>query len=219
MISVEAQQKLFLTLSQRLSKPVTVYAIGGTAMMFHGLKDATLDVDLVFENSKSRELFKTALIAIGYKKMDSVIVYEKKNNHPEMFTLCQERFDLFVEQVVDFIFSKKMRERATSTHQFGDNLSLKIADPHDIILMKCATDRLKDKDDARKIIESRSINWKILIEEAKNQVSLGREGTLFELGNFLEYLKREMKVQIPQEILNILFKLVEEQAAAKISKQ
>ena len=42
-----------------------------------------------------------------------------------------------------------MMKRATTTYEFDVNLLLRIADPHDLILMKCATDRLKDKEDAR----------------------------------------------------------------------
>src|SRR3989338_3148872 len=143
MITVDAQLNLLLAISNKLTKQITVYAIGGTAMMFHGLKDATLDVDLVFENTHSRDAFKTALLALGYNKMDSILVYGKKKNHPEMFTLGKERFDLFVHDVIDFVFSNAMRERAASIHKFNTNLILKIADPHDLILMKCATDRLK----------------------------------------------------------------------------
>ena len=94
--------------------------------------------------------------------MDSFLVYGKKKNHLEMFTLGNERFDLFVDDVIDFVFSSKMQERAEALYQFGDNLSLRIADYHDIVLMKCATDRLKDKDDGRKIIESHTMNWAIL---------------------------------------------------------
>src|SRR3989344_2343867 len=205
MISIAAQQSLLLAIAQKLSKPLTVYAIGGTAMMFHGLKDSTLDVDLVFEDMESRELFKAALDALGYKKMDSVIIYGEKKNHPEMFTLGKERFDLFVNDVIDFVFSKSMQERATATHQFEKNLILKIADPHDLILMKCATDRLKDKDDARNIIQSRQITWSILIEEAKKQIALGRETAVFDLGEFLEHLKNEVNVMVPQAVLNALF--------------
>lgn len=216
MITIEAQQRLLLAIAQKLSKHVTVYAIGGTAMMFQGIKDATLDVDIVFENMKDREIFKKALIALGYKGMDAFRVYGGKKDQPEMFTLGNERFDLFVVDVIDFVFSKTMQERASATHQFGDTLSLRIADSHDIILMKCATDRLKDKDDARKIIESRSINWQILIDEAKNQVKLGRERALFDLGDFLEQLKRDMGVTVPVQILDTLFNLVKEQADAKM---
>ncbi|HLC84634.1 MAG TPA: hypothetical protein VJH22_02470 [Candidatus Nanoarchaeia archaeon] len=218
MISITAQQSLLLAIAQKLNKTVTVYAIGGTAMMFHGLKDTTLDVDLVFENTESRDVFKGGLIALGYKKMDSVIVYGKKKNHPEMFTLGKERFDLFVNDVIDFVFSKSMQERATATHQFEKNLILKIADPHDLILMKCATDRLKDKDDARNIIQSRQIRWDILIKEAQNQIILGRETAVFDLGEFLEHLKEEMNIAIPQAVLNTLFEYVERQAEAKIRK-
>jgi hypothetical protein len=211
MISVEAQQKLLLTIAQKLAKPLTVYAIGGTAMMFHGIKDATLDIDLVFETAEDREAFKKVITAIGYKHMNAIQVYGGKKDPPQMFTLGNERFDLFVNDVIDFTFSKAMQKRAQTTHQFGDNLLLKIADPHDLILMKCATDRLKDKDDGRKIIESKPIQWNILIEEAKNQVTLGRDRALFDLGDFLEHLKREMNVPVPQNILDTLFTLVQEQ--------
>ena len=125
-----------------------------------------------------------------------------------MLTLNDERFDLFVVNVIDFIFSENMQKRAKSIHQFGDNLILKIADPHDIILMKCATDRLKDKDDARKIIDLGNIKWGLIVEEAKKQIELGKDKAAFELGYFLEELKNKMNVEVPQIILDELFKIV-----------
>jgi len=137
-------------ISRRLKKPVTAYAIGGTAIMFLGFKDATLDIDIVFENKQDREIFKQAVKEIGYRNIDSVVVYGTKQNQPEMFTLEDERLNLFVVYVIDFDFSDYMMERAEQTHQFNNNLILKIANPQDIILMKCATDRKKDMDDARK---------------------------------------------------------------------
>ena len=38
MISIEDQQKLLLNISRRIKKPITAYAVGGTAMMFLGFK-------------------------------------------------------------------------------------------------------------------------------------------------------------------------------------
>lgn len=219
MISVEAQQKLLLNISRRLKKPVTAYAIGGTAMMFLGFKDATLDIDIVFENKRDREMFKQAVKEIGYRDMDSVVVYGTKQNQPEMFTLGDERLDLFVVHVIDFDFSEHMMGRAEQTHQFNNNLILKIANPHDIILMKCATDRKKDLDDARKIINSTKIAWNILISEARTQIKLGRHTAAFDLGEFLEKLKYNMKVDIPKKVLDDLFEIVEEQAKEKQNKQ
>ena len=148
MISIEEQQKLLLNVSRRLKNKIAVYAVGGTAMMFSGLKESTLDIDLVFENEKDRDEFKKAAIALGYREMDAVKVYGIRNNAPEMLKLNDERFDLFVNEVIDFVFSENMKKRAVNMHQFEDKLLLKIADPHDLILMKCATDRQKDADDA-----------------------------------------------------------------------
>ncbi len=219
MISIEVQQKLLLAISRRLKKQVTVDAVGGTAMMFLGFKDSTLDIDLVFENKQDREIFEQAVTEIGYRKMDSVVIYGTKQNQPEMFTLGDERLDLFVVHVIDFDFSKPMMERAEQTHQFNNNLILKIANPHDLILMKCATDRKRDMDDARKIINSTKIDWSILISEAKTQIKLGRHTAAFDLGEFLEKLKYKMEVNIPKKILDELFEIVEEQAKDKQNKQ
>src|SRR3989344_1137634 len=215
MITIDQQQKLLLNVARRLSKKITIYAIGGTAMMFLGFKDATLDIDLVFKNEKDRAVFKEAVKSLGYLEMDAIKIYGVKRNTPEMFKLNDERFDLFVVEVVDFIFSENMKQRTEQTHQFGETLILKIANPHDIILMKCATDRLKDKDDARKIINLGKIKWELLVEEAKKQIELGKEKTAFELGCFLEDLKREMKVDIPQKVLDDLFEIVMKQVEEK----
>lgn len=215
MISIEQQQKLLLNISRRLERKITVYAVGGTAMMFLGFKDSTLDVDLVFENEDDRAVFKKAIRALGYQKKDSIQVYAARRNQPQMFTLGDERFDLFVVNVIDFIFSGSMQKRAEQIHQFGSALFLRVADPHDIMLMKCATDRLKDKDDARKIISSAKINWGIIVEEAKNQIRLGKERAAFDLGCFLEDLKYKMGADIPKKVLDELFEVVKAQAKEK----
>ena len=157
MITIDQQQKLLLNISRRLTKKITAYAIGGTAMMFLGFKDTTVDIDLVFENNKDRTVFKEAAKSLGYGEIDGINVYGVKRNTPDMLKLDDERFDLFVVEVIDFIFSEAMKQRAEQTHQFGEKLILKIANPHDIILMKCATDRLKDKDDARTMINAKKL--------------------------------------------------------------
>lgn len=215
MISIEEQESLFLNISRRLKKKITIYAIGGTAMMFLGIKDTTLDIDLVFDTDEDKNIFKEAAQELGYRAVDIIKLYGTKRNPPELLKLNDERFDLFVKDVIDFVFSENMKERAEQTLQFMDNLILKIANPHDIILMKCATDRLKDKDDARKIIETKKIDWELILDEAKNQVRLGKERALFDLGCFLEDLKKEMHLPIPTKALDDIFKLVKKQIDTK----
>ena len=83
---------------------------------------------------------------------------------------------------------------------------------------KCATDRLKDKDDARKIIGLGKIKWKLLVEEAKTQIELGKDKAAFELGFFLEDLKNTMGVDVPKGVLDELFEIVKKQVEKKQKK-
>ena len=211
MITIEDQQKLLISVSRKLKRKLKAYAIGGTAMMFLGIKESTVDIDIVFENKEDREIFKEAAKSLGYSEMNPFKIYGMKKYAPDMLSLGDVRFDLFVWGVVDFIFSENMQKRAETIHQFGDNLTLKIANPADLIMMKCATDRLKDIDDARKIIKSKNIDWDILREEAKNQINLGKKTAALDLGFFLEKLKNKIKVNIPTKVLDGLFEVVKQQ--------
>lgn len=217
MISIGDQNKLLIQIGNKLPEEITIYAIGGTAMMFLGLKDVTKDIDLVFTDKKERKMFKEAAISLGYKEMDPAIVYGVQNNCPEMITLGTSHFDLFSLEVIDFTFSKNMQERATQIHQFGKNLKLKIADKHDIIIMKCATRRMKDEDDIVNIVRNNyPIDWDIIMEEIKLQVvSLGKETAFMEMGNQVEKLIYTHKLDVPKSIHDKLFSLLEEQIKRK----
>lgn len=213
MINIEQQEKLFLAIGRELKKKLIVYAVGGTAMMFHSLKESTLDVDLVFENEKDRQNFRKASEALGYKEFNAFTVYGEKNNAPEMLTLGKERLDLFLDRVIKFVFSENMKQRAKQTHQF-ENLIIKISNPHDLILMKCATDRVKDKDDVMSILQNVRITFDLVIDEAQHQIELGNKTASFELGCFLEEIHRINNKLVPIEVLEKLFELVKEQAKA-----
>jgi len=208
MINIERQTGLFIAIGKRLKKKITVYAIGGTAMMFLGLKESTLDIDLVFENIQDRQDFIEALKSLGYSYLDARVVYRKKENIPEMLTLGDERFDLFMGDVVYFRFSENMQKRASMLNEFGENFLLKIANPLDIFLMKCATDRLKDLDDAKNILTKAKIDWDILIEEANYQFKIGKKAAIFELGYFLEKLEKKFKLNIPKKVQDELWSLL-----------
>jgi len=171
--------------------------------------------DLVFTKKDDRKLFKEIAKSLGYKEMNPVIVYGVKNNCPEMINLGDSRLDLFLVEVIDFIFSENMQNRAEQIHQFGKNLILKIADKHDIILMKCATNRIRDEEDIVNIVKINDIDWKILIDEAKKQIELGKEGVFLEMGTLIEKLKYKYKFDIPKEIGDTFFELLKKQAELK----
>ena len=217
MINSEEQNSMLLDISRQLKKEITAFAIGGTAMMFLGLKDSTKDIDLVFSSKEDRASFIKAAKNAGWLDLDARIVYGERENIPIMLKFGDSRLDLFVNEVIDFLFSKQMQERAEKIRQFEKNLILKVADVHDIIVMKCAAGRAKDIDDARAIIEKNVINFDILVQEAKNQLSLGKERAILEVGTFLEKLQK-LKLDIPNGILDKLWDLLNEQIKAKRKK-
>ena len=218
MINVTDQQNLLLNIARKLPKKITVYAVGGTAMMFHGFKDVTLGIDLVFTSEEDKNAFKLVAEELEYKRYDHALVYGAKSNPPLMLRRGkgdeEERFDLFTIDVIDFIFSAEMMKRAKNTYEFDHKLILKIADPHDIILMKCATERVKDKDDARQIINNYKISWQIIIDEALKQITLGREKAIWYLIGFVTDVKK-IGGDIPSDVLPKLYKLLEKQGNTK----
>lgn len=218
MIDIQDQQNLFLRIAERLPKKIEVYAIGGTAMMFLGLKYNTLDVDLVFSNVEDRKIFKETAKLLDFKESSAEIVYGKKENTPEMVVIADVRLDLFLFKIVSSYFSEQMQKRATQIHEFAGKLIIKIADPHDILIMKSVTSREKDFEDIVSIIKKGKINWDILVNEASEQVRLGNETAILGLGEKLERLSNRKVINVPKEVLDKLWKLLGKQTKKNKTK-
>lgn len=219
MIDINQQEQIFIAIGGTLEKKVCAYAIGGTAMMLRGIKDATLDVDLVFDSVAERETFIAAFKKLGAKESDTVLIYGTKPNTPHMLEMDNARFDLFLSKIITSNFSDNMRERAKQIHEFGKNLIIKAADPHDVLIMKSATSRIKDTDDISKIITKVRIDWDLIINEANEQVKLGNERAVLDLGTTLERLKNQNKLPIPSNVLNSLWKMLKDQISSKITSK
>jgi len=217
MINIKYQEELFVDIGMKLPRKIEVYAIGGTAMMFHGLKRATLDIDLVFSNKEDRNIFTETAKSIGVKEMDSQIVYGRRDNVPEVLKLGNCRIDLFLFKVITTDFSESMQKRAEQIHEFGGNLIVRIADVHDLIIMKSVTLREKDEDDIESAIKNSKIDWNIIVEEAQNQLKLGNERTLLDLGSTFERITNKKKIIIPKEIQDKIWNLLKKQVNSRKS--
>jgi len=215
MIDIKQQEEMFIALGNILAKKIVVYAIGGTAMMLRGIKDSTLDIDLVFDKKGDRDKFIFSLKQLGAKDFDETVVYGLKNNIPVMLKLGDARFDLFLNKIISSTFSDKMKERANQSHEFGKNLIIKPSNFHDIIIMKCVTSRTKDWEDITSIIMKNDINWDIIIDEAQQQVNLGNESAILLLGEKLEKLNNEKIIYIHKQILDKLWEMLKEQINKK----
>ena len=219
MIWIKEQEELFIKIGRDLTRKVTAYAIGGTALMLLGLKQQTLDIDLVFAREEDRKYCADAIKSLGFEDMDAQIIYRREENMPQMIKTGKARFDLFLLKVITSTFSEEMIKRAVQTHEFGRNLIIKVADIHDVIIMKSATTREKDEEDISNIIKNSEVNWKIIMEEVENQVNLGNVKANLELGYTLERIKNKHKAEIPQSVLDELWKIFKKQVDEKGKKK
>ncbi len=219
MININNQEILFNEIGRKLPKKLIAYSIGGTAMMLLGLKGETKDIDLVFDNEIDRSLFIKILEEMNFRKDERLVIenYGLKKNTPEILRLGSGdfMFDLFLKKIVTSFFSDGMKERARHTYEFGGNFVIKAADPHDILIMKSVTSRLKDLEDIIEIVKKTSINWEIIVLEAEEQVRLGNETAIMGLGEKLEKLANQKIINVPKDVHAKIWKLFSKQVKDK----
>lgn len=198
MINNEDQEQLFKLIAEYLEADVECIAIGGTAMMFSGYKNATKDIDIVFQDEKDRQIFVKAITKLGYTERSIKEVYDKKRaqhkGKPKMFSRGEERFDLFVKNVFGFkVNSKKMTQR----HDFisKKELIIKIPSKEYLILLKAITLRDKDLEDIETIIEKeKDIDWGFIVGEAIAQKK-NNKWVLYDLEETLKKLSKKTLIK------------------------
>lgn len=197
MITAEDQENLFRLISRYLKKDVTCYAFGGNAMMYYGYKNATKDVDLLFETQEDLDSFIEAITALGYKAMSMHGVYVeqlcKEPKKPVMYTRGDERFDLFLKKVFQTKFRDVMKQRVWARYGYimkNSTLTVFVLSKEDIVFLKSITKREKDFDDIRTIIErENTLNWNIIVDEAVYQSKQGDGWAVLDLEETMKRLK------------------------------
>jgi len=194
MINTADQEQLFKLIADYLPKDLVCVAIGGTAMMFLGYKNATRDIDLVFDSEGERNTFIAAIGELGYKEKALADVYdERRKKHagkPRMFTRGEERFDLFVKDVFGYEISTKQEFTERRDYLGKNEFTIHLLTKEDLIVLKAVTRREKDQEDIETIIKiEKSIDWGLLLDKAIAQAKRN-EWMLIDLEATLQELKR-----------------------------
>ena len=171
MTGIKEQEEIFNLIGSNLKKKIKCFVIGGSAMLYYKLKDATKDIDIVLLNENDRQYILKLMKNLGYAERNSKILYINKKNVPILLQREQNRFDLFTRTIINLKFSDRMADRARLVYEY-ENLIVSVVSPEDIIILKCATDRAGDRLDAANIIKNTNINWEILSQESINQMKL-----------------------------------------------
>lgn len=210
MINLEEQIGLFRIIGNQLKGKVECIAIGGSAMMFYGAKNATKYIDLVFSKKEDLEAVKNILYNSGFNERKNIkgIFREDEAGKPIMMDGKDTRFDLFLNEVIGFKIHKDTIERIQQIHEFN-NLLIKTASPEDILMMKGCTERDRDRDDAAELIRKFKIDWNIIVNETSQQTKIGIAAFPLLLYDFLTELRDNFKVDVPKNITKELLIIAE----------
>ena len=193
-------KQVFEETDKQLTSNINIYIIGGAALLYHGLKPATKDIDILIPDKESYNNLVKTLCSIGfsekeptetYKKMEINIILEKKDF----------RFDVFLQKVCKKIMlTKEMKNRAHSIIKMK-HLTGFLCSNEDIFIFKSITERKGDLEDCIALAK-RGINWDIVLKEVQSQIQhSGEDVWITWIGERLDILEDEgINIPIMKEI-------------------
>lgn len=219
MVDLTKQNELFLTIGRNLKKKRECFLIGGSAMMYYGVKEATKDIDIVFLHKKDRDDVLRVLDELGFsERATKFILYHRKKNIPMLMELGESRIDLFLKKIISFEFTDDMVKRVHKVLEY-ENLIVKVVSLEDIILLKCATERAGDRIDVKAILEKVDVNWDYIIDESIKQTRIAGDMFPVYLYDFLTELKEDLKADIPNDVIKKIRNIAENEMVKVLRKK
>ena len=171
MFNKQELESLLSEVGKNIGKPLKIYMIGGCALSFKGLKEATKDIDIIVTNQEDFNIFDKAMTKSGFQSMSeretefyitALAVYKKE----------ESRIDVFLKQVGKMIFlTKSMIQRAKKYKEYGD-MEIYLISNEDIFLFKTMTSREGDIYDCDKIMKGEidyNVIYKEIVEQSKEE--------------------------------------------------
>jgi hypothetical protein len=169
--AIEAE---FEGLDDGLDSDMTVYLMGGGAMTFRELKNATRDIDLLVPNRRDFEVLRDLLRAQGYETVENPVAEYESLGAALMLDKDDEcRFDLFDREVIRKLrLTEGMKERAAPVFT-GTHLCVHTLSNEDIFLFKGVAGRPRDTDDMAQLVQvDRGLDFEVIVDEFRTQLPL-----------------------------------------------
>lgn len=191
----EQLDEVFNKLDKALSGKVHFHVIGGAVMLYHGLKTATKDIDVVVDRQKEFIATEKALKSAGFATKLPSMEY-KKFDLNQIFVKEDFRIDLFQRTVCNgFILSEGMKKRAQKVREL-EHLIVSLCSTTDIFLFKTFTEREGDIADCISLTQS-AIDWDEMLDEINEQMKTsGNKVWITYIGERMDLLL-ERGVRIP----------------------
>lgn len=208
-------------IDSKLTQPVTVYLIGGGAMSFHGLKDATKDIDGILESDDDLRVLATALEEADYTA--------SKDLDPEYEDLGASRiyakddapqWDLFIRVVCRKLrLSPGMKARSKPFEGPGDKLRMRLIAPEDILVFKSITERKGDIPDVD-VLWASGLDWDAILDEMRWQCAHSDQAWATSFFDTLQRLESEgRRIPILDEVDALAADEIDEWAVLLVLQQ
>lgn len=174
MSSQAAIEAEFTSLDQGMDREMTVYLMGGGAMTFRGLKNATRDLDLLVTTRLDFDVLRDLLQGRGYEIVENPVDEYESLGAALMLDKDDEcRFDIFDREVIRKLrLSDGMKGRAEAVFE-GSNLQVHALSNEDIFLFKGVAGRPRDTDDMAQLVQAgRGLDFDIVVEEFLAQLPM-----------------------------------------------
>jgi len=189
--------EIFSEIEKHLEEPVNIFLIGGNALMEHGIKTATKDIDLVVASEQGAGELTKAITKTGfdivkpkelqYLKLGSALMLEKKG---------RPRIDLFVKKICNCLdFSERMQKRSLCIG--GGRLRLFKTSLEDVFLLKSVSSRDSDLVDCKAILSKKALDWNTIMKEIREQKENMDKLQELTIIDHFEALEEMLKIKIP----------------------
>jgi hypothetical protein len=203
---------MFRELDDVIREPANIFMIGGGAMMKHGLKIMTKDIDIVVRTDREYDAVLDAFERLGFASDIPDGPYGRLSI-PGILTRGDLRVDLFCREVCGkFSLSEGMASRASEERTGLKHISLRICSPSDIFLFKTMTEREGDEEDCANIIRDvADLDWSMILDEAVKQSEAGRSVWITWIAARLEHFaEKNLSIPILDEIVRLADKYIDE---------
>ncbi len=200
--------KLFDEIDNNLFEKCEFYVIGGAMLLYHGMKTATKDIDIIVDSPKEFLLIQNTLKKLKFTTKVPTLDY-KKVDLSQIFIREDFRIDLFHKIVCEgFQLSDGMKKRALRVKECK-NLKIFLCSHEDVFLFKTFTERPGDITDCLALAsKQKPMDWPAILEEVQNQIKIsGNKVWITWIGERLDILE-ESGLEIP--VMKDIDKLREE---------
>lgn len=192
--------ELFKEIDESINEKIHFYIIGGAVMLYHGLKNATKDIDIIVDSPKEFEEIEKTLKKLNFKAQILTTEYQKFDLN-QIYNKEDYRIDLFQRSVCKgFILSKNMKKRAETIIKLN-NLTISLCSTTDIFMFKTFTERSGDIEDCINLAQ-KDIDWTAMLQEIKEQINTsGKSIWITYIGERFDLLEeKNLTIPIMKEI-------------------